>query len=193
MRNIKVTAFNCSPRPNGNTSMIIEEAFKTLEKAGIETRMVQVGRMKLSGCRACYKCRENADGHCVLDDGCNDLLDIMYASDGILLGSPTYFADVTAECKALIDRAGYVSMANGGLLKRKVGAPVIAVRRGGQIHAFETIVNFMYINQMVIPGSCYWNMGIGRNPGDVLEDEEGLRTMRVLGENMAWLLKRVND
>jgi multimeric flavodoxin WrbA len=115
----------------------------------------------------------------------------MVEADGIILGSPTYYADVTPETKALIDRAGFVTSRGGGLLKRKVGAAVIAVRRAGEIHGFDSINHFFLINQMFVPGSCYWNVGIGRDKGDVNKDEEGLRTMRVLGENMAWLLKRV--
>ncbi len=110
---------------------------------------------------------------------------------GIILGSPTYFADLTPETKALIDRAGFVAGANGGLLKRKVGAAVIAVRRAGEIHAFDSINHFFLISQMIVPGSCYWNVGIGREKGEVEKDEEGLRTMKVLGENLAWLLKCV--
>ena len=125
------------------------------------------------------------------DDVANECIAKMIDADGIILGSPTYFADVTPETKALIDRAGFVAGANGGLLKRKVGAAVIAVRRAGEIHAFDSINHLFLISQMMIPGSCYWNVGVGREKGDVEKDEEGLRTMKVLGENMAWLLESV--
>jgi multimeric flavodoxin WrbA len=117
----------------------------------------------------------------------------MRQADGILLGSPTYVADISPEIKALIDRACLVSMANGGLFRRKVGAAVIAVRRAGAIHAFDALNHFFLINQMIIPGSSYWNIGIGREIGDVEKDEEGMRTMSVLGQNMAWLLKKLKD
>jgi len=116
----------------------------------------------------------------------------MIEADGILLASPTYFADVTAEMKAFIDRCGMIGKANGDLFQRKVGAAIISVRRGGAIHAFDTINHFFLISQMIIPGSSYWNMGLGGNPGDVESDEEGLATMELLGHNMAWLLKKIH-
>ena len=132
------------------------------------------------------------DGRCTFDDDvANECLAKVVEADGIVIGSPTYFADLTPETKALIDRVGLVSKANGDLLKRKVGAAVIAVRRAGEIHAFDSINHFFLISQMIVPGSCYWNVGVGREKGDVLKDEEGLKTMKVLGENMAWLLERV--
>jgi multimeric flavodoxin WrbA len=117
----------------------------------------------------------------------------MVEADGIILASPTYFADVTAEIKALIDRAGYVSRANPDILKRKIGAAIVAVRRTGAIHAFDTLNHFFLISQMIVPGSSYWNIGIGRAIGDVEQDEEGLETMRTLGRNMAWLLKKTRE
>lgn len=116
----------------------------------------------------------------------------MLSSAGIHIGSPTYFADVSSETKALIDRAGYVSMANCGLFRRKAGAAVVAVRRGGAVHAFDTINHFFTINQMIIPGSNYWNVGVGRAIGEVAGDKEGMGAMKVLGENMAWLLSRLH-
>ena len=122
----------------------------------------------------------------------NDCLAKMVAADGIIIGSPTYFADVTTETKALIDRAGFVARANDHLLRRKAGAAVVVARRAGAIHVYDTINHFFGISQMTIPGSSYWNIGIGRKPGAVNDDDEGLETMRVLGENMAWLLKKTN-
>ncbi|HUT44185.1 MAG TPA: flavodoxin family protein, partial [Desulfobacterales bacterium] len=116
----------------------------------------------------------------------------MIEADGIILASPTYFANISTELKALIDRSGMTSIANGGMFRRKVGAAVVAVRRGGSIHAFNAINHFFFINQMIVPGSNYWNMGFGLDKGDVEKDEEGLRTMEVLGENMAWLLKKIH-
>jgi multimeric flavodoxin WrbA len=117
----------------------------------------------------------------------------MVASDGILLGTPTYVADVSPEIKSLIDRACMVSGANGGLLRRKAGAAVVAVRRAGAMHAFDTLNHFFLITEMIVPGSSYWNIGIGREPGEVERDEEGIRTMKVLGRNMAWLLKKLGS
>jgi len=117
----------------------------------------------------------------------------MVAADGILLGSPTYFSDVTANMRAVIERCGFVSRANDYMLKRKVGASVVAVRRAGAIPAFSGMNLFLHYMQMVMPGSSYWSIGIGRNIGEVLKDEEGLQTMKTLGQNMAWLLKKVAD
>jgi len=117
----------------------------------------------------------------------------MIDADGILIGSPVYFADITPETKALIDVVGYVTRANGHLLKHKVGAGVIAVRRGGALHTFESINNFFLINQMIVPGSSYWNFAFGREPGDVLNDEEGINTIKTLGQNMAWLLNKIHN
>jgi len=189
---MKVVAFNGSPRPDGNTSHLIRHVLAALEKEGIDTEQVSVGGRLIRGCTACFQCYKNRDGRCVLDqDPVNACIEKMRQADGILLASPTYFADITPELKALIDRAGFVAGANDNFLKRKVGAAVIAVRRGGAIHAFDTINHFFLIRQMIVPGSCYWNMGLGRDTGEVEQDEEGIRTMTVLGENMAWLLKRV--
>ena len=160
---IKVMAFNGSPRKDGNTVCLINHIFGVLNTEGIETEMVQVGGNLIHGCTACYQCFEKKDCCCVIKkDIINDCIEKMRQADGIILASPTYFADVTPELKALIDRAGFVSMANGRFLKRKVGAAVVAVRRGGEIHAFDTINHLFLISEMVIPGSCYWNMGIGR-------------------------------
>jgi multimeric flavodoxin WrbA len=189
---MKVTAFNGSPRKDGNTVRLINYVFETLKIGGIETEIVQVGGNLIHGCNACYKCFETKDCRCVIkNDIVNDCIEKMRQSDGIILASSTYFADITPELKALIDRAGFVSMANGRFLKRKVGAAVIAVRRAGAIHSFDTINHLFLICEMIIPGSSYWNMGFGREKGEVEKDEEGIRTMRVLGENMAWLLKKL--
>ncbi len=191
---MKVVAFNGSPRKEGNTAKLIGHVFSELEKEGIETEMVQLGGKSIHGCIACNKCFENKDKKCVIEkDIVNDCIAKMAEADGIILGSPTYFSDLTPEIKALIDRAGFVSIANDNLLKRKVGAAVVAVRRAGSIHAFDSINHFFTISQMIIPGSSYWNMGMGLAEGDVENDEEGIRTMEILGQNMAWLLKKINE
>ncbi len=189
---MKVIAFNGSPRPDGNTSLLLKHVLAPLQAQGFQTEIVQLGGSNIHGCRGCYACRQMKNGRCAHeDDRANEFMAKMFQADGIILGSPTYYADITPEVKALIDRAGFVAGASGGLLKRKVGAAVIAVRRAGEIHAFDSINHFFLISQMIVPGSCYWNVGIGRDKGDVAKDEEGLRTMRVLGENMAWLLEKV--
>jgi len=189
---MKVIGINGSPRRSGNTEILIKTVFAELEREGIETEFIQLGGKPVHGCNACMKCREIQDGRChIKNDFLNEVIAKMIAADGMILGSPTYFADITTEMKALIDVSGYVTRGNGHLLRRKVGAAVIVERRGGALHAFETINNFFLINQMIVPGSSYWNFAFGGAPGDVLKDEEGMRTMRNLGENMAWLMKRL--
>jgi len=189
---MKVVAFNGSARRDGNTAMLVRRVFAELENEGIETELVQMAGKQVRGCIACFKCATNQNRRCSLDnDMVNDCIGKMEGAEGVILASPTYFTDVTAEMKALIDRAGMTAKANGDMLRRKVGAAVVAVRRGGAIHAFDTLNHFFTISQMVIPGASYWNVGIGREIGDVAQDEEGLRTMKILGENMAWVLKKL--
>ena len=189
---MKVVAFNGSPRRDGNTSILIRTVLEAIEVQGIETETVQLGGKPIRGCIACYKCFENKDRHCAVGkDMLNDCVDRMLAADGIILGSPVYFACMSPETKALIDRAGMVSIANDTMLRRKVGAAVVAVRRAGAVHTFDSINHFFTIGQMIIPGSRYWNMGFGREKGQVKEDAEGLDIMKTLGENMAWLLKKI--
>lgn len=189
----KIVAFNCSPRKDGNTAILLKAVLAEAAAAGHETELVQLAGRPLRGCTACRMCFKNKDRKCVLpDDGLNGYVQKMAAADGIIIGSPTYFADMTADAKALIDRGGFVSLANGGLFRRKVGAAVVAVRRGGAVHVFDSINHFFTISQMVIPGSCYWNFGFGREAGEVSGDEEGMNTMKVLGENMGWLLTKLH-
>jgi len=191
---MKVVAFNGSARKDGNTAILVREVFSELEKEGIETELVQLAGKPIRGCTACGQCYKNKNQRCVIEnDVANDCIEKMRAADGIILGSPTYFADVTTEMKALIDRAGFVARANDDMLKRKVGAAVVAMRRAGSIHAFDTINHFFLIGQMIIPGSIYWNMGLGRAKGEVEQDEEGLQIMHALGRNIAWLLKRIRE
>ena len=190
---MKVVAFNGSARKDGNTAILVRQVFSALEKEGIETEMVQLAGQTIRGCTACGQCFKNKDKRCVVkNDIANDCIARMVAADGILLASPTYFADVSSEMKALIDRAGFVARANDDMLKRKVGAAVVAVRRAGAIHAFDSMNHFFLIGQMIVPGSSYWNLGIGLAKGTVEQDEEGLQTMQTLGQNMAWLLKKTN-
>jgi multimeric flavodoxin WrbA len=165
-----------------------------LEDEGVETETIHIGGKKVHGCTACGKCAEMKNGQCVFDDdGINECISKMFEADGIVIGSPTYFADVTTETKALIDRAGYVSIANGGSLARKAGAAVIAVRRAGAVHAYDSINHLFGISNMITVGSSYWNLGMGEAPGEVSDDAEGLKTMDNLAANMAWLLKKINS
>jgi multimeric flavodoxin WrbA len=192
-RRMKVVAFNGSPRKNGNTAILLRRVLDTLEDEGIETELVQIGGAAVHGCTACGQCFENQDRRCVIDtDLVNACIARMDAADGILIGSPTYFADLSPETKALIDRAGFVGMANGAIFSRKVGAAVVAVRRAGGIHVFDSINHFFGISGMYTVGSTYWNIGVGLAPGEVVGDAEGLSTMEHLGRNMAWILKKIH-
>lgn len=189
---MNVVAINGSARKNGNTSILIEKVFEPLRAQGIKCQQIQLAGHAIRGCRACYKCSTKKNNHCSFEeDMVNTCIEKMIAADAIILGSPVYVADVSSEMKALIDRACLVSRANGGFLKRKVGAAVLAVRRGGAIHAFDTINHFFTISEMIIVGSSYWNFAFGRDIGEVTQDAEGMGTMTVLGQNMAWLMKKV--
>jgi len=189
---MKVVTFNGSARKDGNTAILIETVLTELQKEGIDTQIANLADMDLRGCTACYKCFDNKNKRCVYNkDGLNDCIEAMLGADAIIIGSPTYFANVSTEVKALIDRSGLVAKANDDMFKRKVGAAVVAVRRAGSLPTFDAINHFFFISQMIVPGSNYWNMGIGREKEDVKQDEEGLQTMKILGENMAWLMKRI--
>ena len=192
---MKVVAFNGSPKPNGNTAQGIRIVFEELQKAGIETEFIQLGGRKVFGCLACGKCWETKNNRCIRqDDEMNEFIQKMQEADGIIIGSPTYFSNVSTEVKALIDRAGFVAKANGGdLLRGKVGASVIAVRRAGSTFVYSAINFFFGIAEMVIPTSSYWNMTLSLEPGDIQKDTEGIETFRTLGKNMAKLLKQVNQ
>jgi multimeric flavodoxin WrbA len=186
---MKVVGFNGSPRKNGNTAILINHAFRELEKEGIETELVELSEKKIHGCIACYKCFENKDQQCaVKDDAANEYIGKMTEAQGILFGSPVYFIDATPEMKALIDRSGFVSFANGGMHRNKVGAAVAAVRRSGAMHTIDTMNHFFLSQSIIIVGRC---IGVGREKGEVEKDEEGIRMVKDLGQRMAWLLKKL--
>ena len=189
---MKVVALNGSARKDGNTAILINLVFDELKKEGIETELIQLAGNPIAGCIACYKCFKNKNRRCSVDkDMLNEIIEKMLKADGIILGSPTYFADVSSGMRAFIERCGFVARANDYMFKYKVGAGVVAVRRAGAIPAFNSLMLFLHYMQMMIPGSSYWNIAIGRDPGEVLKDEEGVQTMKTLGQNMAWLLKKV--
>ena len=189
-----VVAINGSARKDGNTAILMNLALDELKREGMETEMIQLAGQKISGCIACYQCMKNKDGQCAVHtDRVNEYIEKMQKAEGILLGSPTYIADISTSMKALLERSTLVSIANGReMFKRKIGAGIVAVRRGGAIHAFSSLNLFFLINQMIVVGSSYWNIGIGRNVGDVNDDSEGIQTMKTLGQNMFWLMKKVH-
>jgi multimeric flavodoxin WrbA len=191
---MKVLGVNGSPNKDGNTSLLIKAVFQELKKEGIETELINIALKPVRGCKACLKCLKNKNKRCVFDDDIiNECIGKMAAADGIILGSPTYFTDVTAEMKALIDRAGMVSLTNGGMFKHKVGGCVVAVRRAGAVHTFDTMNHFLHYMQMFLVGASYWNMGFGFAAGEVNDDKEGMENMKTLGENMAYLLKKIKS
>lgn len=191
---MKVIGINGSPRKDGNTAILIQTVFEELTKEGIETELIQLSGKSIEGCKACRACHKNKNKQCVItDDFFNECFAKMLASDGIILGSPVYSAGVTSQMKALIDRASMVLAGNRGLFKHKVGASVIAARRGGAISAFDTLNNFLHSKEMFLVGSSYWNMAYGNAIGEVEQDQEGIDNMKNLGQNMAWILKKIHN
>jgi len=189
---MKVVAINGSVRKGGNTAQLLDIALDELRREDIETELVELAGKQVSGCIACYKCFEDKNQRCAVnDDIVNEVLAKMVDADAILLGSPTYFADVSANMKAIIERCGMVGRANGNMFKRKLGAGVVADRRAGAYQVFNSLNSFFLIGEMIVVGSSYWNIGMGREKGEVQDDTEGVQTMRDLGKNMAWLLKKI--
>jgi multimeric flavodoxin WrbA len=190
---LKVVAFNGSARKDGNTAILIRRVLQVLKEEGIKTELIQLAGQQIRGCNACRTCYSTKNKRCIIeDDNVNAYIQKMIKADGIILGSPVYFSMMTPELKALMDRAFYVARANSDMFKRKVGAAVVAVRRAGGIPTFDAINHFFLISQMILPGSSYWNVGIGNKKGEVETDEEGMKTMEDLGRNMAWLIKKIN-
>jgi len=189
-----VLAINGSPRKKGNTYLLLKTVCDELNNLGIDTEIVNIGSDKISGCMACYDCKKKKDLKCKISgDSFNKLFESCTKADGILLGSPVYVGGMTAQMKAFIDRACLVNKFNGEPFQKKPAAAVVAVRRNGALETFNSINNFFTLSQMLVVGSTYWNQGIGRNKGEVLEDEEGINTMTNLGKNMAWLLKKLDN
>jgi multimeric flavodoxin WrbA len=191
---MKAVAINGSPRKGGNTEILLKKVLAPLAAAGWETDFIQLGGAEIRGCRACYHCFDTKDARCgQRDDFFNPCMAKMVAADAIILGSPTYFTDVSAEMKALLDRAGLVALASGGLFRGKIGAAVVAVRRGGGTHAFDTMNHMFLMSGAIVPGSTYWNLGFGLDKGDVARDEEAARNMEDLGQTIAWLGNAIKD
>ncbi|MCG6550714.1 MAG: flavodoxin family protein [Candidatus Magnetominusculus sp. LBB02] len=189
---MRAIAINGSPRSGGNTEIMLKKVLQPLDEAGWHTEYLKIGSQPVRGCMACFKCFELKNMTCVgQKDGMNDYLEKIYAADAVILGSPTYFADVSAEMKALLDRCGMVSFANDGALRGKIGAAVVASRRGGATHVFDTINHMFLMSSMIVPGSIYWNMGMGLEKADVLNDDEAMRNMNHLGKTIAWLGKAI--
>ena len=187
---MKVVAFNGSPRKKGNTTGCLNTVFEELNKAGIETEMILVGKNKIRGCMACYTCLKEQNEKCVFDDDpVNEWIQKMKAADGILLGSPVHFSGAAGTIKSFLDRAFFVSSMNGNLFRHKVGASVAAVRRSGGLPTIDTLNHYITYSEMFMPSANYWTVAHGREPGEMEQDAEGKQIMEVLGRNMAWLMK----
>jgi multimeric flavodoxin WrbA len=185
---LKALAINGSPRRGGNTEILLKKVLEPLAGAGWQTDFIQLGGNPIRGCRACYQCFKTKNSRCgQKDELFDECMAKMIQADAIILGSPTYFSDVSAEMKALLDRAGLVAIANGGLFRKKIGAAVIAVRRAGGTHAFDTINHMFLMSGAIVPGSIYWNLGFGMDKADVKKDEEASRNMADLAQTIAWL------
>jgi multimeric flavodoxin WrbA len=184
---VKVLAVNGSPRENGNTAAALKTVLGVCGTAGFETELFQAGGRVAQGCKACGFCGENK-GRCAVGDWVNGLYPKMAEADAILLGSPTYFSDLTPEIKAVIDRTGFIARSDSMRFSRKIGAGVSTARRAGAMHVLDSINHFFLINDMIVPGSSYWAMTLSRDIGDFEKDAEGIGTMERLGENIVWLL-----
>ena len=186
---MKVIAMNGSPNERGNTALALDRVCGVLEKRGIETERVEIGKKALHGCIGCGYCWEKENRRCVFnDDLLNQVIDKLLDADGLVIGSPVYYSGINGALKSFLDRAFFVASANGSLFRHKVGAGIVAVRRGGEATAFDQINKYFTISEMFVPSGHYWNMVFGAEPGEALQDTEGMQCMEVLGENMAWLL-----
>jgi multimeric flavodoxin WrbA len=190
---MKVIAINGSPKKSGNTFHALRRVLDELEKEGIETEILHIGNKNIRGCIACNTCVKNKNEKCVFDDGVNEAIQKMKDADGLIIGSPVHYSAIGGTMKSFLDRAFFVAGVNGGLFRHKVGAAVVAVRRSGGIPAFDQLNNFLNYSEMIIPTSNYWNVIHGMTPGESEEDEEGKQIMRILGKNMAWVMKLVEN
>ena len=183
---------NTSTRKNGNTAQMINMIFDVLKNNGIECKLIEMGDKVFSGCKGCNKCRETQDNKCINNsDQLNDYIKEMVKADVIVLGSPTYFSNVTVNMKALIERAGRVGFANNMLFKYKIGAAVVPFRKAGGINAFTSINHFFLLSNMIVIGSNYWNVGQAGEKGEIKKDIEATKNMKNLGNNIVWLLKKI--
>lgn len=190
---MKAVAINGSPRKGGNTEILLKKVLETIENQGIETQFIQLGGQNIHGCRGCWACKKMQNRKCVFnDDILNSVLEDVFSADAIILGTPSYFSDMTPELKSFIDRAGVIALANGKLFKHKIGAGVIAQRRGGGTSIQSSIHHMFLMSEMIIPGSVYWNFGFGKDKGEVITDDEAMNNMINLGENICWLLNKLN-
>jgi multimeric flavodoxin WrbA len=187
---MKVLLISGSPKPNGNTAQLLQECVKVIQEAGVEAEIVSFAGMKIEACIACMKCSKT--GECGLDDGLNEIIGKIKQAEGLIVGTPVYFGTARGDVMCALQRIGYVSRNNGNFLTGKVGGPIAVARRGGQTLTLQEMLMFFLINDMIVPGSTYWNMVFGRMPGEALNDEEGLATIRHFAANVANLVKKLH-
>jgi multimeric flavodoxin WrbA len=187
---MKVLLISGSPKPNGNTAQLLQECVKVIQEAGVEAEIVSLAGKKIEACIACLKCSKT--GECGLDDGLNEIIGKIKQAEGLIVGTPVYFGTARGDVMCALQRIGYVSRNNGNFLIGKVGGPIAVARRGGQTLTLQEMLMFFLINDMIVPGSTYWNMVFGRMPGEALNDEEGLATIRHFAANVANLVKKLH-
>ncbi|AHF07066.1 flavodoxin family protein [Desulfitobacterium metallireducens] len=185
----KVILLSGSPRPDGNTFQVLHESLKIIESQGVEAELISLAGKKIQSCIACGKCAELKK--CVLNDGVNEIIEKIRNAQGFIVGSPVYYGTARGDLMSLLQRVGKVSGATDHFLSWKVGGPIAVARRGGQTSSIQEMLMFYLMNDMIIPGSTYWNIAFGRTPGEVLEDEEGIQTIRRFAENVAQLIKKI--
>jgi multimeric flavodoxin WrbA len=190
---MKVVAINGSPKADGNTYHALKIITEELENQGISTEIIQIGAKNIRGCTACLSCFKNKNEKCIINDEVNEVIQKMKEADGIIISSPVYYASIAGTMKSFLDRAFYVASANGGLFRHKVGASVAVARRSGEVAVFDHLNHYLTVSEMFIASSNYWNVIHGKEPGEVLKDEEGAQTMRVLAKNIAFLIKLLNN
>lgn len=186
---MKALLVNGSPRPKGCTFTALSELAKTLEENGIETEIIQIGNKDIRGCIACRKCHSTGSGKCVFDDIVNEVAPKFAEADAFVIGSPVYFASPAGGAVAFLDRLFFSTLNVDKTMK--VGAAVVSCRRGGNTATFDMLNKYFTMTGMPVVSSQYWNMVYGGSPEEVLQDEEGLQTMRTLGRNMAFLMKSI--
>lgn len=181
-----------SPRKNGNTESLLNRCAESFEKAGISAEFLSLSELNVKPCKACGSCKKMGNSTCIInDDDFHRIFTKMCEAQIIVCGSPVYFGSATPQLMSLLDRAGYVSRANGNLLSRKIGGPIAVARRAGQNFTYAQLLYWYMVNDMIVPGSSYWNIAIGRDPGEVLNDKEGVDTIDRFAENLIWLAKKL--
>jgi len=186
---MKVLLISGSPRAKGNTRQLLDLAAAVIEEAGLETEVISLSGLDIASCRACGSCAKS--GRCALNDGLNDIIAKVKAADGLIIGAPVYFGTARGDVMNLLQRLGMVARSNGNWLSGKVGGPIAVARRGGQTATLSEMLMFFFINGMIVPGSTYWNMVFGKVPGEAMQDEEGVGTIKTFAANVAGLIKKL--